>query len=148
VVTRRRRLVVLVLAAVVVLAAAVVGVWFTQRQLPVVVDATCPALLTNTSNASEDFADVVTWRGRTYVAVEDGPDWAQGDTAGAVTCSIGEMDNPEGWRVAPGAWPDGTATRLPGGTVLHLVGDRALAADESGALTLYCETDDTLEPHC
>ena len=58
------------------------------------------------------------------------------------------MENPEGWRVAPGAWPDGTATRLPRGTVLRATGDRELVADEPGGPTLYCQADGVLEPAC
>jgi hypothetical protein len=134
--------------AVVVLAAASLGWWLTHREVPVVVDPACPALVRGTTDAAEDFADVVTWAGRTYVEVDDGPDWVLGDSAGTVTCSIGEMDNPNGWRVAPGAGPDGTATRLPRGTVLRTTGDRALVAEEPGGPTLYCQADGVLEPRC
>ena len=39
-------------------------------------------------------------------------------------------------------------TRLARGTVLHVVGDRSLAAEEPGGLTLYCQADEALEPRC
>lgn len=143
----------LVVLAVVLVALGAVGVSsvyrYAHREVPVAGDPACPALLTNTSNAAEDFADVVTWAGRTYVRADDGPDWALSDVTGVVGCSIGEMDNPSGLRVADGPWPDGTATRLPRGTELHLTGDRTLVASEPGGPTLYCVADPTtLEPEC
>ncbi|MGI3782332.1 MAG: hypothetical protein ACRYG2_16345 [Janthinobacterium lividum] len=145
----RGRILLVLLAAVVVLAGTSVAFWFTHREVPVVVDPACPALLSNTTNAAVDFADVVTWGGRTYVRAEDGPDWVLGDVTGVVGCSVGEMDNPKGWQVATGPWPDGTATRLPRGTALRDAGEHALVAEEPGSLTLYCEGDPgTLAPTC
>ena len=94
--------IVLVVALVVAAVGGVAGYRYAHRQVPVVVNPACPALVTNTSDAAQDFADVVTWTGRTYVKAEDGPDWVQGDVAGVVGCSIGEMDNPKGWGVATG----------------------------------------------
>lgn len=136
--TRRRRLVLIVVAAVLVLSGASVALWLGHRQVRVVVDPACPPLLTHTDDRTQDFADVVTWEGRTYVRAEHGPDLEPTEDVGVVTCLVGAMRNPEGWRLAPGPWPDGTATRLPEGTVLRRAGERGLAAVEADGPTLYC----------
>jgi hypothetical protein len=140
---RRTRLLVVVLAAVVVLAGASVGVWFTQRQVPVVVDPACPPLLTHTTTATEDFGDAVTWAGRTYWLTEGKT--RAGAQVGVVSCSVtNDLGNRE-WRVAPGPWPDGAATVLLRGTSLHAPAEdragRGLVARTSEGDRLYCLED-------
>jgi hypothetical protein len=158
-VLRRRRLLVVVLAAVVVLVGASVGVWSTQRQVPVVVDPACPPLLTNTSNGLDDYADLVTWGGNRYVgaaAYDDTPKVTEvraGAVLGLVTCSFSSMSNDRGWSVAPGPWPDGTATGLERGTPLRAVEGRApgraLLAQTAEGDRLYCLADaETLDARC
>ncbi|MGI3780474.1 MAG: hypothetical protein ACRYG2_06810 [Janthinobacterium lividum] len=140
---------VLLIAVVLVVVGAGVGYRYVHRQVPVVVDPACPALLTNTSDAAQDFADVVTWDGRTFVRAEERPSRVLSDVAGVVGCSVGEMDNPKGWGLAPGPWPDGTATGLPSGTELRRTSDRGLVAAAPEGPILYCEADaGTLDPSC
>lgn len=148
---RRRRLLLVVLAVVVVAATASVGFWLTHRQLPVVVDPACPALLTNTVDATEDFGDTVTWAGQTYWLT--GGDVRGAAQVGVVTCSYLADRGDSGWRVAPGPWPDGAATVLPRGTSLHVPAeDRAgwgLVARTSAGDRLYClEEGQTFAPAC
>lgn len=146
--TRTRRVLVLVLAVVLVLGVTSYGLWRTQREVPVVVDPACPALLTNTSNGAEDFGDTVEWGGRTYWSSEATTTAAA--QVGAVTCSVSAMPNEDGWRVATGAWPDGAATFLARGTTLHLPREdragRGLVARTSDGDRLYCRDDGSAEP--
>lgn len=141
---RRGRLLVLLLAVVLALGGGSVAVWATQRPVPVVLDPACPAFLTHTSNATEDFGDTVEWGRRTYWR-SDGSTRAA-DRLGVVTCSVLADRGNTGWRVAPGPWPDGAATVLPRGTPLHLPtedrGGRGLVARTSEGDVLYCVEDD------
>ncbi len=141
----------MVLVAVLVLTGASVADWFTHREVPVVVDPACPALLTNSSNGSEDFGDTVHWGGRTYWSSE-GRTTAAAEL-GVVTCSVSAMPNEDGWRLAPGAWPDGAATFLPRGTTLHLPREdrsgRGLVARTPDGDRLYCRDEGSAEaPTC
>ena len=138
----------LVLAGVLIVAGVSIGSWYVNRPVPVVVDPACPALLTNTSNATEDFGDTVKWAGRTY--------WrSEGETraaaqVGVVTCSAIADLGGRGWRVAPGPWPDGAATVLPRGTSLHVPsedrGGRGLVARTRDGDRLYCVEVDPASP--
>lgn len=141
----------LLLAVVLVLGGGSVAVWATQRPQRVVVDPACPALLTHTDNATEDFGDTVSWAGRTYWRTE-------GKTRGAarlgvVTCSVLTDRGDTRWRTAPGPWPDGAATVLPRGTSLHVPveerGGRGLVARTAEGDRLYCLEDDVVAaPAC
>ena len=149
------------LAVALVLAGASVAFWRLSRPapVPVSVDPACPALLRGTSDALDDYADLVTWAGHRYVSAasdEDTPEVDEvtvGALLGRVTCSFVSMPNDQGWSVAPGAWPDGTATTLEKGTTLRAVVDldpgRALVAQSVDGPRLYCLADPTtLEALC
>jgi hypothetical protein len=146
--TRARGVLVLALVAVLVVAGASYGVWRSQRQVPVVVDPACPALLTNTSNGAEDFGDTVEWNGQTYWSSEGRTTAAA--QLGVVSCSVSAMPNERGWRVATGAWPDGAATFLPRGTTLHVPREdragRGLVARTTDGDRLYCRDDGSAAP--
>jgi hypothetical protein len=147
--SRGRRVLVVVIAVVLVLGAASYGVWRTQRQVPVVVDAACPALLTNTRNSTDDYGDTVEWAGQTWWRSEAR---TTGDLeqVGVVTCSVSAMPNEHGWRVAQGRWPDGVATVLPRGTTLHLPredrAEQGLVARTADGDHLYCLDDEPAGP--
>jgi len=148
---RRTRLLVVVLAAVVVLAGGSVAVWSTQRQVPVVVEPACPPLLSNTTSATEDFGDAVTWAGQTYWLTEGKT--RAGEQVGVVSCSVISDLGDRRWRVAPGPWPDGAATVLLRGTSLHAPAEdragRGLVARTANGDHLYCLEDAaTLAPTC
>ncbi len=149
--TTTRRRVLLVVLAVVVVAGALTGRWWTTRQVPVVVDPACPPLLTNTSNGTDDYGDVVEWDGRTWWRSE-GRTTADAEQVGVVGCVVTEMPNAHGWRVAAGPWPDGAATVLPRGTTLHLPredrAEEALVARTAEGDRLYCLDDDVGSPSC
>src|SRR4051794_79686 len=94
--TRARGVLVLALVVALVVAGAAYGVWRTQRQVPVVIDPACPALVTNTSNGSDDYGDTVHWGGRTYWSSE-ARTTAGAEQLGVVTCSVSDMPNEHGW---------------------------------------------------
>ena len=142
-------LTVLALLVVVTVVVASTVSWWTHRQVRVAGDPACPARLTGTSSATQDFADLLVWQGRTYVHVEQGPDVTGGDEVGRITCSVGDIDNPEGLGLESLPWPDGTATTLPRGTVLRAAGRDALLAYPPGEARLYCLGDaGTVDPPC
>lgn len=141
----------LVLAVALVVAGTSVAFWSSHRQLPVVVDPACPALVTNTSRSTQDFGDTVTWGGRTWWSSEATTTAAA--QVGAVTCSVSAMPNENGWRVTSDPWPDGAATLLPGGTTLHLPREdragRGLVARTPDGDRLYCRDEGAAEmPAC
>jgi len=140
-----------VLVVVLVLAGASAALWSTYRQVPVVVDPACPALLTNTRNGTDDYGDTVEWAGQTWWRSE-ARTTADGAQLGVVTCSMSDMPNDHGWRVAPGRWPAGAATVLPRGTTLHLPredrAEQALVARTAEGDHLYCLDDDAGPPTC
>ena len=137
---RGRVLVVLVLVVTVAVIVASTVSFVRQRRAPVVVDAACPALLPGTSDATDDYGDVVRWSGRTWWRTE-GRTKADTNLVGVVTCSLGDLPNENGWRIAP-EWSDGVATVLPRGTELHTASEdrarEALVARTSGGDVLYC----------
>jgi hypothetical protein len=149
--TARRRA--LVVALVVVLVAAVVGgtaaYRHAHRQVLVVVDPACPPLVTNTSDATDDYGDVVQWEGQTWWRSE-ARTRADSDEFGVVTCTVGSIPNEHGWRVAQQGWPDGTATVLPRGTRLYGPredrAERTLVARTAAGDVLYCLDDDHSGP--
>lgn len=134
----------LLLAVALVAVGGSTAYWFTHRQVPVVFDPACPALLTNTSNAAEDFGDAVDWAGRTYWLTEGKTRGAA--QVGVVTCSFLTDRGDSGYRVALGPWPDGAATVLPRGTSLHAPAEdragRGLVARTSKGDRLYCSEDE------
>lgn len=89
--------------------------------------STCPALLPGTSNGLDDYADMLVWQQRTYVADRElpGVNLAHAKLGGRVTtitCNVYEWSAQNGGlRAAPGPWPDGTATGLEVGTPVHRV---------------------------
>jgi hypothetical protein len=94
---------------------------------PIVLRAGCPAVLPGTSSALDDYADLVVWQGRSYLQAADPPGPAGlrlGPVVTTVGCSLADPSATEGQRVAPGPWPDGTATGLPTGTRIHAVRGR------------------------
>jgi hypothetical protein len=150
-VLKRRGRLLLLLAGALVVAAASVGLWSTYRQAPVVVDPACPPLLSNTSSATEDFGDTVTWAGQTYWLTSGKA--RGGEQVGVVTCSFLADRGDSGLRVAPGPWPDGAATVLARGTSLHVPAEdragRGLVARTSEGDLLYClEDDQAFAPTC
>jgi hypothetical protein len=92
----------------------------------------CPAVLPGTSNALDDYADLVVWQGRSYLSSSQVP---ERPVAGSplpdpirldrevttVGCSLSDPATTGGERLAPGPWPDGTATALPVGAALRAV---------------------------
>lgn len=150
-----RRVLLVVVLAVVLAAGAVTTGWLVRRPGPVppggVTTPGCPSLLPGTLDAVQDFADLVVWRGRTYVSGSD-KDADVGTQLGTVTCSIEQMDNPDHWRIGPTPWPDGTATGLVNGTPLYVATGyepgRALVARTADGDRLYCAADDSLVPTC
>lgn len=147
--TTTRRRVLLVALAVVVVVGVLAGRWWTTRQVPVVIDPACPPLLTNTSDATDDYGDTVHWDGRTWWRAE-GRTTADTDELGEVVCSISQMPNEHGWRVSQQGWPDGTATVLPRGTRLYTPSEdraeQALVARTADGDVLYCLDDDQPGP--
>ncbi|SDS62943.1 hypothetical protein [Microlunatus soli] len=131
----RRAIVLIMVGALVVAGPAAFFAWLTFSRLRefterAVIAPGCPAVLVGSNNAAEDFADMVTWQGRFYVRTE----WAAGypesvrqivkdvvldDRVATVNCSLADRSSTDGQMIAPGPWPDGTATGLPKGTVLH-----------------------------
>ena len=143
---RGRVLIVLVLVVTVAAIVASTVSFVRHRQAPVVVDAACPPLLPGTSNATDDYGDTVQWAGRVWWRTE-GRTKADSNPVGEVTCSIGDIPNENGWKIAPG-WADGVATVLPRGTRLSSPSEdragEALAASTPGGDVLYCpEAPDT-----
>jgi hypothetical protein len=142
---------VVVLAAVVALAGASVGFWFTHREVEVVVDPACPPLLTNTRSSTDDYGDTVEWAGQTWWRSE-ARTTADVEQLGVVTCSMSDLPNEHGWRVAPGRWPDGATTVLPRGTTLHPPredrAEQAIVARTAEGDRLYCLDDDAGPPTC
>ena len=110
-----------------------IGVWVTlkdrnpQTGPPAVVKAGCPAVLPGTSDALDDYADMVVWQQRTYVRDEGRYGSAVpaeirlGRPVTTIGCSLADPSSTEGNRVAPGPWPDGTATGLDRGTPMYAV---------------------------
>ena len=147
---RGRVLVVLALALVVTVVGASTVSWWTHRQVQVVTDSACPPLLTNTSDAADDYGDVVEWHGQSLWRTEL-PTRA-GEQVGVVGCAIGSMSNPEGLRVAQTPWADGTSTWLPRGTTLHLPREGhagpALVARTPEGDVLYCPDVENGVPTC
>ena len=142
----------LALAVVLVVVGASVGYRYSQRQVPVVVDPACPALVTNTSNGTQDFGDTVTWAGQTWWRSERRAT-AGAAQLGVVTCLVADIPNEQGWQVASGPWPDGAATALPRGTTLHPPREDqaapALVASTTEGDVLYCVEDaQTGTPGC
>ena len=99
---------------------------------PTVLRAGCPAVLPGTSNALDDYADMVVWQGRSYLQAGQVPQEPTADSPvpatlrlGAVVttvdCSLTDRSVADGQRLAPGPWPDRTATVLPSGTTLSAV---------------------------
>ena len=141
-VTRRRLLAVLAVLAVV----AVVVAWAAARRPPrqelVVVDPACPPLVSGTSDAADDYGDTVEWSGRTWWRTEGRTTADTHLASGVVICSIAEIPNAKGWRVAQQDWADGVATVLPRGTRLYSpredrAGSALVAATPQGDV-LYC----------
>ncbi len=141
-----------VLALVVVVAVVVASTvsWWTHRQEPRVVDAACPPLLTNTSNAADDYGDVVAWSGRSLWRT--GGRTTAGEQVGVVGCSVSSMPDRDGLRVSQLPWADGTATVLPRGTTLHRPredrGGSALVARTAAGDVLYCPDVENGPPTC
>jgi hypothetical protein len=149
--TARRRVLVVALVVALVAAVAVGTAWYryAHRQVLVVVDPACPPLITNTSDATDDYGDVLQWDGQTWWRSE-GRTKADTNQLGVVTCTVGSIPNEHGWRVAQQGWPDGTATVLPRGTRLYTsLEDRAeqtvVARTDAGDV-LYCLDDDRPGP--
>lgn len=147
---RGRVLVVLVLVVTVAVIVASTVSYVRQRRAPVVVDAACPALLPGTSDATDDYGDVVEWRGQTLWRSEQRT--TAGEQVGVVGCSVTSMPNPDGLRVSQLPWPDGTATVLDRGTTLHLPqedrGGPALVARTADGDVLYCPDVENGPPAC
>lgn len=147
---RGRVLSVLALVVVVVVVVASTVSWWDARRQPVVVDAACPALLPGTSNATEDFGDVVAWQGQVLWRTEERT--GAGEQVGVVGCTVVSMPNPDGLRVAPLPWLDGTSTVLPRGTTLHQPREArsgpALVARTSDGDVLYCRDVENGPPTC
>lgn len=139
---RGRVLVVLVLVVTVAVIVASTVSFVRQRQAPVVVDASCPALLPGTSNATDDYGDTVESAGQTWWRTEGRTTAEPSLQVGVVTCSISEMPNENGWKVAQDDWADGVATVLPSGTRLYSPREdragEALVASTPGGDVLYC----------
>jgi hypothetical protein len=133
-------LAVLFLAIVLAVVVASTVSYVTRPKVRMSEDAACPPLLTHTSNGADDYGDVIEWHGQSLWRTSERT--RAGDQVGVVGCSISTMPNPEGLRVAPLPWPDGTSTVLPRGTTLHLPQEReagsGLVARTAGGDVLYC----------
>jgi hypothetical protein len=85
----------------------------------------CPSLLPGTSDALDDYFDMIIWERRKYVADQKlpGEDLTRaqlGDRITTITCNVYEWSAKNGGlRAAPGSWPDGTATGVQVGTPVH-----------------------------
>lgn len=128
--TQRRRIALAVIAVGVAL--ILVGAWAVRTQLHqspdthTVVAPGCPTVISGTSNAADDYADLFTWAGTFFVRqglLADGRAHSAIPTEriGTITCSLADPDSTGGMRIAPGAWPDGVATGLSTGTVIYRV---------------------------
>ncbi len=113
-------------------------------------------MLPRTSNALDDYADLLVWQRRTYVAadqmpeeptkVSPVPDRIRLDRkVTAIGCSLSDPAATGGRRIAPGPWPDGTATALASGTAVYAVGgiDSAcvLASERETEVVAYVAVD-------
>ena len=141
--------IVLVVALVVAAVGGVAGYRYAHRQVLVVVDPACPPLVTNTSDATDDYGDVLQWGGQLWWRSE-GRTKAGTDELGVVTCTVGAIPNEHGWKVAQQGWPDGTATVLPRGTRLFTAledrAEQAVVARTDQGDVLYCLDDDPAGP--
>ena len=148
---RSVRLAAVLVAVVAVLVGSTAWFRYAHRQVPVVVDPACPPLITHTSNATDDYGDVLQWQGRTWWRTERRTT-ADTNALGVVTCSVTAMPNPHGWRVAQQGWADGTATVLPRGTPLFTPAEdraeEAVVARTAEGDRLYCLDDDAGAPSC
>ena len=99
---------------------------------PTVLRPGCPAVVPGSSSALDDYADLFVWQGRSYVsadgvppepgAVSPVPDPLRpGGQVTAIGCSLTDQASTGGQHIAPGPWPDGTATGLTTGTAVHAV---------------------------
>jgi hypothetical protein len=155
---RSDRMRVVVTACVVALAASAPGCGVRaldrETRSPRVIAAGCPAVMPGTSNATEDFADMLVWEARTYISTDAGvlpagssPGPARpGSEVGEVTCSM--VDGPLSGvseRLVNLPWPDGTATALSQGTAIYAVRGMptkcVLAAHRDGSLVTYVAID-------
>jgi hypothetical protein len=145
-------------AGLVLLAVAAVwaGVDDPAPAAPRVLQAGCPAVLPGTSNALDDYADLVVWQGRSYLTADGVPGepaahspvpatLRRGPAVTTVGCSLGDASVTDGQRLAPGPWPDGTATGLPSGTTLFALrgADPAcvLGAERDSEVVAYVAVD-------
>jgi hypothetical protein len=130
------------------------GCGASEPRSPRTVTASCPAVMPGTSNANEDFADMLVWGTRAYISTDAGvlPPASSpgplraGSEVGRVTCSL--VDGPLAGvreRVANLPWPDGTATGLSQGAAIYAVRGKptecVLAARRHGSLVSYVAID-------
>ena len=135
---------VLVGLAIAVVAVAAIAHWTGSRPRTVAAGG-CPAVHGG-SNGQDDYADSFRWNGVEY--------WNLGDSAKSVHlgtqlttvgCSITELTARTGKRIAPGPWPDRTATGLPSGTAVFTVRGMGtecrLAVPVGGVTKVYVAVD-------
>lgn len=109
----------------------------------------CPALQYGGGGAdSGSYFDMFVWQGPDYVAIGARPAvprTALGKPVTTVGCSLNELGAGTGWRVAPGPWPNRTASGLASGVPLHALvsvpADCRLAAVVDGEVRVYVAMD-------
>lgn len=100
----------------------------TTDSQPKVVKPGCPAIVPGTSDATDDYPDLVVWQRSTYIRQDSVP--AKPNSAlpkpirldhkiTTVGCSLADPSSTNGHHIAPGQWPDRTATGLPEQTPLY-----------------------------
>jgi hypothetical protein len=151
---RRDRIRAIAVAGSVVLAVCTTGCGALEPRAPRVLTAGCPAVVPGTSNANEDYADMLVWDTRTYISTGAGVFPAEsspgpvrtGSEVGRVTCSL--VDGPLAGineRLVNLPWPDGTATALSQGAAMYAVPGEptkcALVARRDGNLVSYVAID-------
>ncbi len=115
----------------------------------------CPALMPPDDRPSmADYADFVRWQGVDYVSISGSPVRRQqlGQVVTLVGCNVGELTSATDRHVAPGRWPDRTATGLPTGAELRAIDGVPtacrLAAVVAGQVLVYAAVDADGEPSC
>ena len=141
-----------VLVGLVIALVAVVAIAHSTGSRPRTVAAGRCRAVQKDFNGVDDYTDSFLWHGVDYWNLGDSAKPVRlGPVVTTVGCSIAELTENTGNRVAPGPWPDRTATGLASGTAVFAIrgvgSECRLAVPIDGVTKIYVAIDEhTVEP--